>query len=289
MKKVTATVLAILLVFMCASLGACGTKGPEATVSLTPTPEPTPTPLAAGEEYRVAVSDVNLRSAPDTADDSNIIDEKYYNAKVAVLGTTGEFSIIRLNDYDVGYMATEYLRPADELKMDSLPYYIYVEKESFTMTIYEKGEDEGYSVIKCQYKIAHGGNKSPAGTYTILDRVNWHPFANGGSVQYAMRYDGKLYLHGPYYAQSDPLTMWPKYYNGEKGIGTPSTGGCFRMCTEASKFIYENCPDGTVVEVVNGSPRETTSENPPPYVIRNVDPTDTAAMELARQKGLIKD
>ena len=47
---------------------------------------------------------------------------------------------------------------------DGLPYYLYVEKGSFTLTIYEKDENGEYTKVFRTYRIAHGGNKTPAGT-----------------------------------------------------------------------------------------------------------------------------
>ena len=97
---------------------------------------------------------------------------------------------------------------------DGLPYYLYVEKGSFTLTIYEKDENGEYTKVFRTYRIAHGGNKTPAGTYTLGGeeaRERWHDFPDGGTVQYATRYEGRLYIHSPLYATSDPTQMWPKY------------------------------------------------------------------------------
>lgn len=168
---------------------------------------------------------------------------------------------------------------------DGLPYYLYVEKGSFTLTIYEKDEQGEYTKVLAAYRIAHGGNKTPAGTYTLggeKARERWHDFPDGGTVQYATRYEGRLYIHSPLYATSDPTQMWPKYYNGEKGIGLESTGGCLRMVTEAAKFIYENCPEGTTLKIVNGSPLGTTSDDVPSRNGLRIDPTD---YETLKAKG----
>lgn len=62
---------------------------------------------------------------------------------------------------------------------DGLPYYLYVEKGSFTLTIYEKDENGEYTKVYKAYRIAHGGNKTPAGTYTLGGeeaRERWHDF-----------------------------------------------------------------------------------------------------------------
>lgn len=158
---------------------------------------------------------------------------------------------------------------------DGLPYYLYVEKGSFTMTIYTKDDSGAYTVVYAAYRIAHGGNKTPAGTFTLTDsRERWHDFPDGGTVQYATKYEGHLYIHSPLYATADPAQMWPKYYDGEKGIGKESTGGCLRMVTEAAKFIYENCPPGTIMEIVNSSPKGTMSDDVPSRNGLRIDPTD---------------
>lgn len=160
------------------------------------------------------------------------------------------------------------------------PYYLYVEKGSFTLTIYGKDDEFNYTVVVARYKIAHGGNKTPTGIFTLSsDRERWHDFPLGGSSQYATPYWGNLFLHSPLYTGQDPSRMWRSYYNGDKGLGTESTGGCLRMVTEAAKFIYENCPAGTKLEIVNGSPRGTTSPDPPAIKKNGYDPTDVEALK----------
>ena len=159
-----------------------------------------------------------------------------------------------------------------------LPYYLYVEKGSFTLTIYERASDGTYSKVYKTYRIAHGGNKTPAGSFTLSgDRERWHEFPDGGFVQFATRYHKRLYIHSPLYGEENNGYMWPKYYDGELGIGKESTGGCLRMVTEAARFIYENCPEGTVLEIVNGAPKGTTSDEVPIRNGERYDPTDVEA------------
>ncbi len=163
---------------------------------------------------------------------------------------------------------------AEEVVKEKFPYYLYVEKGTFTLTVYTIGEDGKYSVPYKSFKIAHGGNKTPVGVFTIGKKQRWHEFPLGGFAQYASHYSDKLYIHSPLYEQQDENTLWRTYYDGEKAIGTASSGGCIRMVTEGAKFIYENCPDGTKLEIVNGSPRGTNSESVPPLTNPKKDPTD---------------
>ena len=169
----------------------------------------------------------------------------------------------------------------------ALPYMLYLEKGSFTLTIYGIGEDGQYSEIVGQYRVSHGGNRTPAGEYVLTNyREQWHPFANGdhGYAQYSVLYNQAskpdqytgLFVHGPMYGTENPRNMWPKYYDGEKGIGGENTQGCLRMVVEAAKFIYDNCPKGTRLVIVNGSPLGTTSPDVPSRHGLRQDPTDPA-------------
>lgn len=154
-----------------------------------------------------------------------------------------------------------------------LPYSIYIEKGSYTMTIYALDDKNEYTDVYRTYRIAHGGNKTPTGSFKLGSRERWHNFS-GDYAQYAIAYHSRLYLHGPLYEEKDPYTLIPKYYDGEKAIGMPTTAGCIRMVSEAARFIYNKCPKGTVVEIVNGSPRGTSSAHIPSRNGRTVDPTD---------------
>jgi len=49
--------------------------------------------------------------------------------------------------------------------------------------------------------------------------------------------------------------------------------------TEASRFIYENCKEGTTLEIVNGSPKGTTSDPVPDRNGLRIDPTDVNMQE----------
>lgn len=154
------------------------------------------------------------------------------------------------------------------------PYYLYAEKGSYTLTIYKADDNGEYTEVVATYRIAHGGNKTPAGIFTLGEKERWHNFPDGGTVQYATRYHERLYVHSPLYAREDASQLWPRYYDGDHGIGGSNTGGCLRMVTEASRFIYENCAEGTTLEIVNGSPRGTTSDPVPDRNGLRIDPTD---------------
>ena len=86
-----------------------------------------------------------------------------------------------------------------------------------------------------------------------------------------------LFVHGPMYRSKDPNDLWPEYYDGEKAIGGANTRGCIRMVVEAARFIYENCPEGTVLRIISGASTGVTADPLPDRRGLLRDPTDTDA------------
>jgi lipoprotein-anchoring transpeptidase ErfK/SrfK len=166
---------------------------------------------------------------------------------------------------------------------------LFVEKGSFTLTIYSKDSEGNYSDVVARYRISHGGNRTPVGTFVLGGKERWHAFAGGanGYAQYAISYNplsnpygwSGLLIHGPMYHSMDTNDLWPKYYDGDKGIGGENTQGCIRLVVEGVLFIYQNCPAGTRVVIVNGSPLGTSSPDVPPRNGLLHDPTDPYAAE----------
>lgn len=157
-----------------------------------------------------------------------------------------------------------------------MPYYLYLEKGSFTLTVYARGEDGSYTQAVKSFLVAIGkGAKTPTGVFTLSDRERWHSFgADQAYTQYAVRYEGRLFIHAPLYRREDVHSM---YNNTYREIGTAVTAGCIRTATEAARWIYENCEEGTRLEIVNGSPRGTRAEPWPEIERIYNDPTDVEA------------
>lgn len=161
-------------------------------------------------------------------------------------------------------------------KRGEIPYSIYVEKGSFTMTVYRKDEKGEYTVPVRAFNVAVGrtAGRTPVGDFEVYKKERWHMFpGNGGYAQYATSYYGNLFIHSPLYGLEEIDTMLAEFYNE---IGTNATAGCLRTTSYASYWVYSYCPMGTPVTIVNGSPIGTVSEKPPkiPDVYMTTDPTD---------------
>jgi D-alanyl-D-alanine dipeptidase/lipoprotein-anchoring transpeptidase ErfK/SrfK len=151
--------------------------------------------------------------------------------------------------------------PTDPLRPEINPpqssdYKIYIEKGSFTITVFAKDENGNYTKPVRIYPTAVGktAGRTPAGTFEIGEKERWHTFPApfiGGYAQYASHFYNTLLIHSPIYGLQDIQYMVPESY---QEIGTMCTAGCLRTTTEGAYWIYTYCPAGTVVEIVNGSP-----------------------------------
>lgn len=170
------------------------------------------------------------------------------------------------------------LKPAERTETnkvkDGLPYYLYYEKESHTLTVY-KADSEGYYTVPCRTICAACGStpsKTPTGIHKLGEKMRWKKFSDTLYASYGIAYASGVWLHGTCFNEEKPNTIVTHYYNS---IGENSTGGCIRMQVGHIYWIYENCPEGTVLEIVNGAPRGTSSIKPDPIPeAAAYDPTD---------------
>jgi lipoprotein-anchoring transpeptidase ErfK/SrfK len=164
-----------------------------------------------------------------------------------------------------------------ELRLEVTPeerYYILVDKEDFSFSIFTYDENMEYTNVIATYPCALGrsARMTPVGKFEISSKGDWKTWQTGEFSPYYTRYTSGLYIHGSLYSKKSYDTMIADYY---QRIGTKHTGGCIRTTLEASRWIYYNCPAGTVVEIVASSDLvphveqpEIDSENP------TWDPTD---------------
>ena len=155
-----------------------------------------------------------------------------------------------------------YVKSSDVSGVEPLPspYYIYIEKGSHTINIYEMDENGEYTKLVKTFLTATGltAGKTPTGVFDIVEKYEWKQFDSAGTEReysyspYVSRFTEGIYMHGPVYEFMDFDSMFGNTY---KEIGTNATAGCMRTYTGAAYWIYMNCPLGTTVEVVNGSPK----------------------------------
>lgn len=157
-------------------------------------------------------------------------------------------------------------------KAPASPYYLYAEMGSFTLVVYAKDSAGSYTKVVRIIRMAIGrGTMTRAGKYTISNKLRWKTFSSSVYAQYASQYKSGLYIHSPTYTTTDNTKMITSSY---EQIGTKATSGCLRIPTADAFWIYSNCPAGTVLQIVSGSPRGFTAPALVPIRVAGQDPTD---------------
>lgn len=138
---------------------------------------------------------------------------------------------------------------------EEFPYYIKINRQQNVITVYEKSENGEYTepvrAILCSTGLY---NATPKGVFHLSNKYIWRELNGGVYGQYASRITGGVLFHSVPYASKNKSTLyWDKYNK----LGQQASMGCVRLTVEDAKWIYDNCPSGTAVEVYD-------SEDPGP-------------------------
>lgn len=167
-----------------------------------------------------------------------------------------------------------------QLSGAALPYYIEVVKNHNVVLIYGQDEDGNYTQLVKTF-VCSTGASTPLGNFTATTRYEWRTlFANSAGTaycygQYAIRITGNYLFHSvPYYTQNKGDLEYEEYNK----LGTQASLGCIRLAVADVKWIYDNCPSGTPVSIVEREelgvekPESIYIDPESPY--RGWDPTD---------------
>ena len=159
-------------------------------------------------------------------------------------------------------------------------YLIRVNRAMNTVTVY-RPDSEGEYTIPCRVMVcSSGGYRTPLGSFRTSDKYEWRNLVNGVNGQYATRIYGQILFHSVPYYRMDPSTLEIEEFNK---LGDDASLGCIRLRVVDAKWIYDNCPSGTQVEIYD----DTASPGPlgKPRCVKidpdsdqaGWDPTDPAA------------
>lgn len=167
-----------------------------------------------------------------------------------------------------------------ETEEEKLPYYIRINRRENCITVYTM-DDAGAYTVPYKAMICSTGlyNATPRGVYQISTKYRWRELYGNVYGQYATRiYRGVLFHSVPYYKKSENTLCTEKYNK----LGQQASMGCVRLTVEDAKWIVENCPEGTTVEIYEsddpgplGKPSARYIDSNDPN--RGWDPTDPAA------------
>lgn len=161
-----------------------------------------------------------------------------------------------------------------ELKGD---YYIAVNVEANTITVYTRDENGDFSVPYKAIVCSTGSATPTSGVYTLGVQHRWHYLFGDVYGQYTTQITGNILFHSvPYTIYGDPSSL--EYWEFDK-LGTNCSMGCVRMQVKDAKWIYDNASLVAAVEFYN-SPDPGPLGKPSAPIIsdnedcRGWDPTD---------------
>lgn len=159
-------------------------------------------------------------------------------------------------------------------------YAIAVNTAQNIVTVYTRNASTGKYTVPYKAFICSVGKKggTRSGTWYTNEKCgHWHALIGNVYGQWATRiHDGILFHSVPYY-KADPSTLETEEYNK---LGTVASAGCVRMTVADVKWIYDNCPLGTVVTVYYDPnvqeplPKPTAQKIPLNSPNKGWDPTD---------------
>ncbi len=147
----------------------------------------------------------------------------------------------------------------------------------------QDGKETAERVMICS--TGRTSNLTPEGTFKIYAKYSYRQL-QGAMGQYCSRFNGGILFHSvPIDNAAKKMSVGKsrmKISNYEK-LGSMDSDGCVRLLARDALWIYNNCPNGTRVEVVSGSSPYGTGSKPalksgPPYRSEDGqygwDPTD---------------
>lgn len=128
------------------------------------------------------------------------------------------------------------------------PYYIKVNKQQNCVTVY-KEDAKGNYTVPVKAMICSVGADTPLGVFKTPAKYRWKLLMGDVWGQYSTRIVKGILFHSVWYYKMDASTLSAAQYNK---LGTTASHGCVRLTVQDAKWIYDNCPLGTSVEIYNG-------------------------------------
>lgn len=236
-----------------------GTADPYETAKPDPEPSETPDPDITDEPAAASPSE-EPSSSPDDEQEP-VLPE--VTVKPDMDPDTWDY--IKGGDYNMLYSDKE---PVP----DKMPYHIKINKQMNTVTIY-KANKKGKYTKAVKAMVCSAGRATPLGNYKTSDKYYWKAMVHDVWAQYATRITGKILFHSVPYDTHEKDSLITGYYNQ---LGGTASAGCVRLSVEDAKWIIENCPSGTTVEIYNSSDPGPLGKPSPIRIPANCkwDPTD---------------
>ena len=136
------------------------------------------------------------------------------------------------------------------VNQSSSAYYVKVNKTHNVAVIYGKDSNGEYTKIIKTFLVSTGGDNTPNGVWTTTDRYETLSLVGGVWGHYTLRITGPIWFHSvPYYSKPADGHWNDLEYDEFNKLGTTASLGCVRLSTLDAKWIYDNLPWHTQVEI----------------------------------------
>lgn len=188
---------------------------------------------AAAENTERESQAVEAVEYASTEAETEISEEEYYEEELA------------LDDSDENVEYEE--KDKAKEKTEDFPYYISVNRQMNTVTIYSKDENGEYKVpIKAMVCSCGLNGGTPLGVFKTSTKYTWRALYGNVYGQYAYRINGPIMFHSVPYYTTDKWNLESEEYNK---LGDFASLGCVRLSVRDAKWLVDNCPSGTTVEI----------------------------------------
>ena len=135
-------------------------------------------------------------------------------------------------------------------------------------------DGNGKEIIAYKRFVCSTGINTPSGVYYTPAKYRWRELMGPSYGQYSTRIVNGILFHSVPYNKMNIYTLSARMYNQ---LGTTCSHGCIRLTCADAKWIYDNCPLGTKVIIVEGG-RDPLSKPVAQKIplTQTWDPTDPA-------------
>lgn len=196
---------------------------------------------------------------------------------------------VEYTDVDIAGGEEEYFN-GDDLSDNGCPYAIKINRQENIVTIYTL-DDKGYYTVpvKAMRCSVSPVGETPEGLFNIQMKWEWLALFDNCYGQYVSQIEGDTLFHSVPYIDTtkDSLETWE--FNK---LGTGASLGCVRLCVADTKWIYDNCEQGTYVNIFDSDYYGPLGRPVPVTKLENTedpgwDPTDMTEENPLTGKAVI--
>ena len=183
----------------------------------------------------------------------------YYLSRDGVDGKFGEKSVEALKAFQaanglpetgVANVATQNALFSDAAAAKPLPYRVEVSLDDQRVTVYALDDAGNYEQVRSFVCSTGLHNSTPRGIFLDGFPVNrWHYFAKFKCwAQYSFDIEGDIMFHSVIYSSNNERSLRSSsVYN----LGSPASHGCIRLEVKDARWLFENCPRGSLVIIIS--------------------------------------